>query len=363
VSQLIDVPKDFRPDARYVLSFLYETRHPDAGRLVINIEGETEELVIPLPPGSRRDSREDQARLAAGLPLEFRPIRHEVELTLPLERHHKIRVSVFSPQNDPNDYVSMVCITRIQVLLHLGPLALQQLILDGQLLPPARPLYLCLGASGSLQHSLGFEPVPDNAWLDTQAALTSEDNPLDAIVTTPRLGEDHPLDSEWLIDCPLIDGDGPHLFSLTLFNQYTAEAYPIPVSLGHHRLAFREVREAAYYPVFEYGQGVRLGVQVVSHYTGQALSGLTVNWGLQGQQPKKFVVTDNEGWAWFDFQPTRADLFVIEASVQSLYYASGRLTQALNVRVLATDPWKDVMAVVDGIEAPWNENTGYPNRA
>jgi hypothetical protein len=362
VSQLIDVPKDFRPDARYVLSFLYETRHPDAGRLVINIEGETEELVIPLPPGSRRDSREDQARLAAGLPLEFRPIRHEVELTLPLERHHKIRVSVFSPQNDPNDYVSMVCITRIQVLLHLGPLALQQLILDGQLLPPARPLYLCLGASGSLQHSLGFEPVPDNAWLDTQAALTSEDNPLDAIVTTPRLGEDHPLDSEWLIDCPLIDGDGPHLFSLTLFNQYTAEAYPIPVSLGHHRLAFREVREAAYYPVFEYGQGVRLGVQVVSHYTGQALSGLTVNWGLQGQQPKKFVVTDNEGWAWFDFQPTRADLFVIEASVQSLYYASGRLTQALNVRVLATDPWKDVMAVVDGIEAPWNENTGYPNR-
>jgi hypothetical protein len=357
VSQLIDVPKDYSEHARYALSFLYETTHTRDGWLVISIERESgapEPQVIPLPP---RNSQED------GQPLAFRPIRLEVDLTLALRKDDKIRVSVFSPENDnPHDYSSRVCITRIKLLLHLEPLALEHLTVDGQLLPPERPLYLCLGASGSLQHSLGFVPVANNSWLDTQAALFSEDNPLDAIVTTPRLGEDHPLDSEWLIDCPLIDGDGPHLFSLTLFNQYTAEAYPIPVSLGHHRLAFREVREAAYYPVFEYGQGVRLGVQVVSHYTGQALSGLTVNWGLQGQQPKKFVVTDNEGWAWFDFQPESADLFVIEASVQSLYYASGRLTQALNVRVLATDPWKEVMAIVDGIEAPWNEKTGYPNR-
>ncbi|MGF6703839.1 hypothetical protein [Pseudomonas frederiksbergensis] len=357
VSQLIDVPKDYSEHARYALSFLYETTHTRAGRLEISIERESgapEPQVIPLPP---RNSQED------GQPLAFRPIRLEVDLTLALRKDDKIRVSVFSPENDnPNDYASRVCITRIKLLLHLGPLALEHLTVDGQLLPPERPLYLCLGASGSLQHSLGFVPVANNTWLDTQAALFSENNPQEAIVTTPGLGTDHPLDSEWLIDCPLIDGDGPHLFSLTLFNQYTAEAYPIPVSLGHHRLAFREVREAAYYPVFEYGQGVRLGVQVVSHYTGQALSGLTVNWGLQGQQPKKFVVTDNEGWAWFDFQPASADLFVIEASVQSLYYASGRLTQALNVRVLATDPWKDVMAVVDGIEAPWNEKTGYPNR-
>ena len=356
VSQVIDVPKDFSEHARYALSFLYETTHTRAGRLEISIERESEApepQVIPLPP---RNSQED------GQPLAFRPIRLEVDLTLALRKDEKIRVSVFSPENDnPNDYASRVCITRIKLLLHLGPLALEHLTVDGQLLPPERPLYLCLGASGSLQHSLGFVPVANNSWLDTQAALFSENNP-EAIVTTPGLGTDHPLDSEWLIDCPLIDGDGPHLFSLTLFNQYTAEAYPIPVSLGHHRLAFREVREAAYYPVFEYGQGVRLGVQVVSHYTGQALSGLTVNWGLQGQQPKKFVVTDNEGWAWFDFQPASADLFVIEASVESLYYASGRLTQALNVRVLATDPWKDVMAVVDGIEAPWNEKTGYPNR-
>ena len=357
VSQVIDVPKDFSEHARYALSFLYETTHTRAGRLEISIERESEApepQVIPLPP---RNSQED------GQPLAFRPIRLEVDLTLALRKDEKIRVSVFSPENDnPNDYASRVCITRIKLLLHLGPLALEHLTVDGQLLPPERPLYLCLGASGSLQHSLGFVPVANNSWLDTQAALFSENNPQEAIVTTPGLGTDHPLDSEWLIDCPLIDGDGPHLFSLTLFNQYTAEAYPIPVSLGHHRLAFREVREAAYYPVFEYGQGVRLGVQVVSHYTGQALSGLTVNWGLQGQQPKKFVVTDNEGWAWFDFQPASADLFVIEASVESLYYASGRLTQALNVRVLATDPWKDVMAVVDGIEAPWNEKTGYPNR-
>ncbi|WP_347901688.1 hypothetical protein [Pseudomonas purpurea] len=355
VSQVIEVPKDLRANANYILSFLCESWHYAAGRVEVRIEGSSEPAqVITIPPGRSRNS---QAQ-----PMEFKPVGYEVELTLPLKQNDRVRVSVISPASRDDEYEMIIFITRIKILLHLEPLVLQQLTFDDQPLSPERPLYLCLGASGSYQHRLGFVPAPDNAWLDTHASLNSEDNPQGAIVATPMLGVDHPLDDQWLLDCPLIEGDGPHEFSFNLLNKYTADAYPIRVSFGHHRLAFREVLEAAYYPVLEYQQRVRLGVQVASHYTGEPLDGRTVNWGVRGQRQTTSVLTDGEGWAYFDYAPARAGDVVIEASVESLYYASGVFTQGFDVRVLATDPWKEIMAVIDGKAARWDEKTGYPNR-
>src|SRR3546814_8676055 len=145
-----------------------------------------------------------------------------------------------------------------------------------------------------------------NAWAGTQAALTSDDNPQGAVVATPAWGVDRPLDSAWTLDCPAIGEDGPYPFSMDLVNQYAAEVYPVQVSLGHHRLAFREVLEAAYYPVLEYDQSVRVGVQVSSYYTGQPLSDRTVNWTSTTGQITGVAVSRTDGWAYYDFRPTQA---------------------------------------------------------
>ncbi|WP_223511809.1 hypothetical protein [Pseudomonas sp. GL-B-19] len=362
VSQRLEVPKDPIEQARYVLGFWCETRHTEAGTLKISIDGQQETLVIPLPPGASRDVEEDQARMRNGQPLEFQPIKYEVELALPFSAGDTLTVDVSSPANAPNDPISGICITRINLQLHLEPAVMQGLMLDEEPVSPAATLYLCLGASASEAHRLKFLPAPDNAWRDTHAALTSDDNPLGAVVAAPDWGVDHPLEDQWQLDCPLIGEEGPYLFSMNLLNQYTAEPYSVRVSLGHHRLVFREVLEAAYYPVLEYGQRVRLGVQVASYYTGQALSGRTVTWTFEGQGVKGAGVTNDQGWAYFDFEPVAAGNVVIQASVDSPYYAAGVVTQALEVRVLATDPWKEVLAVVEGDEKRWEEKTGYPNR-
>ena len=148
---------------------------------------------------------------------------------------------------------------------------MEGLLLDEQSIGPTDPLYVCLGAEGALAHRLEFVAEPDSVWLGTKAALTIVDNPLEAIVTTPDWGVDQPVESPWLLECPLI-GDEDYVFSMNLVNQYTAEPYPLQVSLGHHRLNFLQVHEATYYPVLEYEQSVRVGVQVASYYTNQPMS-------------------------------------------------------------------------------------------
>ena len=362
VSQTLTVPKDPGPEARYVLRFLCETRHTEAGKLVVSIEGQSQELVISLPPGEPRDPTQDLARLNNGQPLEYKPKEYEVGLDLPFEAQDKLIVSVYSPKNEPADYTSQVCITRIKLHLHLEPAKIQMLRLDEQSLPATGLLHMCLGASASLAHRLEFVPDPENGWEGTQAALTSNDNPSGAVIATPAWGEDQPVESFWRLDCPLIGGPGPYLFQINLLNQYTAEPYPVQVSLGHHRVVFREVREAAYYPVLEYGQSVEVCVQVASYYTGQILEGLTVNWTVEGTGIQGAAVTNAEGWACFNFTPVAAGMFTIVGSVVSLYYASGVVTHEFGVHVLETDPWKEVKAVVADVPALWEEKTGYPNR-
>jgi hypothetical protein len=103
---------------------------------------------------------------------------------------------------------------------------------------------------------------------------------------------------------------------------------------------------------------------VASWYTGQFLSGRTVTWAIDGQGIIKSTLTDPEGWAFFDYPPGSTDegLVAITASVASPYYAAGVETTTLKVTVLTTDPWKDVLAVVEGNALPWAQKTGYPNR-
>lgn len=361
--QEMTVPVTPSAGARYVLSFLYETRHTEAGRMIFTDDSGATLREIPLPPGSPRNLEEDQARITQGLPLEFRPLKYNAELDLPLQRQDKIRVTVVAPGNaDPEDYNSLVLVTRIRLGVELEPARMQTVKVDAEQSSSGKLVHLCLGADGSFQHQLAFVPDPDSPWLHTKAALVSDDNPQGAVIATPDWGVDQPLDSPWMLQCPLIGAQDPYLFTVQLVNQYTAEPYSMQVSLGHHRLVFREVLEAAYFPVLELTQSVRLGVRVASWYTGQFLAGRTVTWTTEGLGVLSTTPTDAEGWAYFEYLPTAAGKRAIQASVASPYYASGVETATLDVQVLATDPWKDVLAVVDSNALPWAQKTGYPNR-
>lgn len=359
VSQEFQVPKTLGPDARYVLSFLHETYNIAPGRLVIEVlrqGGETLELL--LNPTHPQVADEDQARQDGGQPLTFRPDKTERELALVLQENDRIRVSIFSPKNPVDGISSRIHVARLRLRVHLPPLQLQEIKLDRELRPADRPLYLCYGAT----HSLAFVPTPGNPWLGTCASWTLADNPQGAILAVPDWGKDHPLESSWQVFCPILDDQERGPLSLTLQNQYSAQAYPIEVSLGNHRLDFRGVLEAAYDPVLEYEEDVRLGVQVISFYTSQAMPGREVTWCIDGQPSDTVSTTDDDGWAYLTYEPKTCGVHVIEASVESLYFTSGVSPKTLKVNALQTDPWHDVKVVVDGKETPWAEKTGYPNR-
>ncbi|APV38752.1 hypothetical protein PFAS1_05150 [Pseudomonas frederiksbergensis] len=364
VSQEFRVPKTLSPDVRYVLSFLHETYNTVPGRLVIEVRRqEVETLELPLNPTHPQVADEDKARQGGGL-LEFQPIKTNVDLALTIEENDLVRVSIFSPKKPVDDFPnSRIHVARLRLRVHLPPLQLQEIMLDGEPRLADRPLYLCYGASGSQQHSLAFSPVPGNPWAGTDASWTLENNPQGAIAPTPEWGTNQPLDEDWKLDCPLIEGQESLPLSLILRNQYTAEAYRIEVFLGHHRLDVREVLEPAHYPVLEYQESVRLGVQIISFYTGLPIRDQEVTWTRNGITVDDPVLTDEDGWAFLTYQPRDEDgEHVLKASVASLYYPDGVFTKELIVTVLKTDPWRDLQELVEGSEEPWAEKVGYPNR-
>ncbi|NYH10254.1 hypothetical protein [Pseudomonas moraviensis] len=359
--QDIPVPKTASADARYVINFLCEMDHDKEGMLELCISETAETQKIPLRVGAGRDRNADRECEAKGQPRVFKPIEYTVNVTLPLLDTHKLRVAAISPPNEPGDYFSSLRITNINLRLHLPAAKLRALKLDEQFLPLNRALPLCLGAIGSAAHRFMCVHAADDSWQGTRASLNIEVNLQGAIVVDPDWGKDKPLADFWSCSCPDIDGVPPHLFNLQLSSEFNAPAHEIQVSLDHHRVKFLELKGGAHFVVLEYDQSARVGVCVGSHYTGNALEGRVVSWTVEGTSVSAIVLTDREGWAWFDYKPVAAGDVRIVASVESLYYASGVVVQDFEIKVLATDPWKDVRTIVADEERPW-EQKGYPNR-
>ncbi|MHC8383292.1 Ig-like domain-containing protein [Pseudomonas sp. LB3P14] len=353
VSQDFVVPKDPGANAEYVLKFWCESRHIDPGWVHISGGSLPEPLEIEISPGRRRVDAQ---------PLDYEPVKYEIRLDLAFKHLDVLTFSVTSPRSGADDYQQVLHTTKIGIELHLEPLVLPELTLDQQSHSPTAPLPLCLGADGSFFHQLGFEIAQGNAWLGTQASLTIDGNPQEAIVAEPDWEVDQSLEKRWSLRCPLVDDENPHLLTIKLWNQYTADPFPIAVSLWHHRLVFRDAQKPAYFPVVEDGQSVRMGVQVGSYYINQPREGHTVTWTVAGAGIQVTAVTDTNGWAYFDYAPFVAGIFTIVASVVSLYYTTGVVTQSFDVQALAKSPWPEVMALVGSESARWEAKTGYPNR-
>ena len=355
-SQEINIPKTPDIDAQYKLCFLCETAHTESGWLRV-FKGTQALLEIELLPGSTPDLEQE-----GGQPL-FVPRTYEETLDASFVASDTLRIEIRSPKNDPNDFYSNIRITSIDLQLYLEPLRLQKMCLDEQIVASGKTLHLCLGTTIlGVPHQLTFTPEPENAWENTEASLNSVGNPQEAIIATPAWGSNQPLGSPWLLDCPWVGDEERYEFELTLRNKYTSAPWTIPISLGHHRLAFRDEQQASHYPVLEYeDQGVWLGVRVVSYYTSQSIAGQTVNWSVAGQGVQAAAVTNEQGWAGFYFQPEAAGDVVVTATVASPYYAEGEVSTRFEVKVLATDPWNDLKEIIDGTPTDW-DTPGYPNR-
>ncbi|VVO73424.1 hypothetical protein [Pseudomonas fluorescens] len=360
VRQIIKIPMDPGLNARYRLSFLCEVRHNQSGWMRV-FRGTQELLAIELKPSGSNRQVSVSSSSTSEEPLDFLPDEYNQEL-VSVAQGDELTLEIISPKNAPSDRQSHIRITRVKMLLHLMPLTLQKMQLDDQVLPPGELLYLCLGTkeAGS-PHELRFVPEAENIWLGSDASLNVDGNPLEAVTVTPGWGVNQPVESPWLIDSPMINDQQRDEFQLILRNRYTADPYVIPVSLGHHRLKLVDERVAAHYPVLEYAQSVGLGVRVVSYYTGQPMAGQTVTWSVEGQDETDTAVTDDSGWSGYIYRPTAAGDFVATASVASPYYEIGVVTREFQVKVLETDPWPDLRAVVDGKLTAW-EAQGYPNR-
>ncbi|MGY2438674.1 hypothetical protein [Pseudomonas sp. SDO52101_S400] len=358
--QEILVPKNASAEARYVLSCLGEMNHKEEGLLELSVDGVSETQKVPLLVGLGRDRNADQLRQEKGQPLVFKPREYEVPVTLPLLDTHTLRVEVCSPRNEAGDYFSSLRITRINLQLHLPAAKLLALKLDDQELPLDRALPLCPGALGSQAHRLTCVHADDCDWQGTRESL-SGDIPQDAIVFDPERGKDKPLDDAWRLFIPELDDELPLLFDLWLNSEHSAPARRIQVSLDHHRLKFLDVQEQKHFVILEYNQIMKVGVRVGSYYTDKALARRAVTWTVEGKNVSATTPTDPDGWVYFEHTPDKAGDLRIMASVESPYYASRVVSQVFEVKVLTTDPLKDVLTIVAGAERPW-EQPGYPNR-
>lgn len=156
--------------AHYTLTFLCEIRHEESGWL--RLWRDTQLLLeIELKPGDSRNSEQDRARLAAGQPLEFRPIKYEQALELPIARGDILRLEITSPLNEAHIEASRLRITHVDI--NSSGAAGVAGVADRPRDPggPGRTLHLCIGATDTDSHRLTFVPEPDNSWREAKAAL------------------------------------------------------------------------------------------------------------------------------------------------------------------------------------------------
>jgi hypothetical protein len=345
--------------ARYHLRFLYQNTHKTApGKVLIGKKGagDVEKLSIDLPSTGGSTSAEPMA-------VDLHELARHLPLDLALHKGDDLDITLISPKRTPDDNSTAdIRLTRIELHVELVPLQLLGLFHDNQRFDAGQVLHLCLGATLEQRHQLKFDVHPQSEWVDTDVSLWAEDNPQEAINTSPDLGVNQSIELPWLLDCPVLEGEAPYLFDLNIYSHYTAEPYPVAVSLGHHRLTLNVLKGATFWPVLEYGQTLPFQVQVLSHYTGQPVAGVEVSWHL-GEDLLHSGISDGEGKAGFDYIPGVDGLQIIDVSVPSPYYNDPVVRESLDVLVLRDDPLKAVKVRFEHMEATaWGEKTGYPDR-
>ncbi|MFP0193806.1 hypothetical protein ACKJSM_01295 [Pseudomonas sp. PHC1] len=359
VRQSMIVPIGQQAQTRYSLRFLYEnTYSSSSGLVVVNKRGSDEKFEIELPAKAG-------GRGADLLAVDLTEMRKDLPDSLGLQAGEELEINLRSPARDAGDPGSAeIRLTGIEINLNLPALGLLAVLIDGNRFDAGSVLPICLGATGDQHHTVSFAVDPESVWNNLEASLWFEDNPQEAITTEPELGKPQLINLEWSVDSPDVPGEGPRDLEAKIYSKYSAPAYPLLVSWGHHRLELLALKQAETSPVIEYKQSVELQVQVRSFYTHAPVAREVV-WRIEGEAAKVLhqAPTDAQGRATYQYTPTEEGLSRVTASVASPLSGNGEATCTFEVQAFAADPFKTLQARFDGgAPAVWGAKTRYPER-
>lgn len=205
---------------------------------------------------------------------------------------------------------------------------------DEKALTAGSTAYPCLHA----EHTWSFTPKPFSPLLALGLAAKWTSYTL-GMVLDPVAEEERELISgglNWKLDCLNSPAAGETALSLS-FAQIPF-VYPLwPLVLGHNRLVKVRVRE----PVFdlEVGQTIDLWIQVHSFYTNSAVQDVPV--AFEHDDTSVPVLTDDEGWAIYEFTATTPGETLVTATVPSHYDGPGAFpSHTFKVTVVAAHSTK-----------------------
>ncbi|WLG43836.1 hypothetical protein [Pseudomonas sp. FP1740] len=343
LEQVFTLPKPRGADARYHLTFDYQTTKRDSWYQIAR-DGVWGDQTPLRWDGSREEPT----------PLDFEPTPGAQDLA-PTVDDAQLGIRFGYPATSDMD-AGTLDVTNVSVRLYLGTLALRGLKIDDQEFDGEPFLYLCKGAAGPDAHEFKLLVAEGNVWNGTEVSLQKEVTapPPSDLILRPGLGELQMIEDVWLLD--VFDYLANDDFKLLVESKWDAEPHEVLFSIGDHRVVVAAEFAPAFDPIVN-EQSVEIGVKVASYYTHQLLAEREMT--FDGES----AVTDANGEAFFDYSPKNAGLQQIEVLIDSLYLVSGKYRHLMDVKVLSSNPWNDAQISLGGGNAfPLGEKKGYPHR-
>jgi hypothetical protein len=184
---------------------------------------------------------------------------------------------------------------------------------DGKKLAFESMAYPCLGG----QHTLRFVPSSNSLLIGLEVAAKLADVSSHALNLKLEPITSDVLQSEgleWRLDGRGSTESAMLELSLEL-HQAGFTFPPMPMSLGHNRVKIADKQVASFDPEVE--QTVKLGLNAASCYTSEALANVEVNFEYKNTPMP--ILTENDGWARFDYLATELGTDHVIATVQSPY--------------------------------------------
>ena len=208
-------------------------------------------------------------------------------------------------------------------------------------------MLLCHGG----EHQLRFFPQPDNPWINQRVRL---ENTLQATFVPPP-GDYQVFGAEalWTVTLPADGGDTEAV--LTLFNEFTAQPYPMTVSTGHYRLTFSQTIQPPG-PIVLGEDIVGLAVRARSFYIQDKYTqDAEIEWLVDGHATN--LPTGADGWCKYDFKPERIGNTSVKAKMWSPY-DNQFIEHEFSFEVLETSPWASDLQF-SYIDEPFTVGEGF----
>jgi hypothetical protein len=338
----------------HVLSFLYQSRLKSGFFGIARDEVWGDNIELPVGTVVASDDPPYEI-LPVEDPLDFIPTYREYVVDLQPDDRNESLVVLFGFPDVPEP--AGMSFTRVHFGIQLEPLQLLHVQVDEQTHADGT-VYLCRGAEGI---EVMFQEADGGAWQGSDVALSMADENEDLdpkVVMTPEPDTLQMLENLWLFS---ISGTASvRVLELMIVSRWDAEPCPLTLSIGDHRVALADPQNGDFDPIVN-KQSVRLTGTVKSFYTDLPLVDRRVVWLLEGES--KVTHTDSSGGVGVEYSPAVAGLQQVNMAIDSLYYTSGVLSETLEVKVLAADPFDSAQVTFEGgTQSLWGSRTGYPHR-